>query len=213
MLILLFLQRDDLPVQGATLKPIATLRKIWREHRDLARIFHVSFGLEFFYATMTIYTPIYLLSLGLTWEQIGIIFTIMIIPFVILEYPLGILADKKMGEKELLIGSIIIATILTFSFAFISLPSVFLWASLLFISRIGISGIEVLRDSYFYKQVDGNDLDIIAFFRMARPLSNIVSAVIVVPLLFVFPIEATFILVAGVVGSSLFSILFLKDTR
>jgi MFS-type transporter involved in bile tolerance (Atg22 family) len=130
-----------------------------------------------------------------------------------LEYPLGILADKKMGEKELLIGSIIIATILTFSFAFISLPSVFLWASLLFISRIGISGIEVLRDSYFYKQVDGNDLDIIAFFRMARPLSNIVSAVIVVPLLFVFPIEATFILVAGVVGSSLFSILFLKDTR
>lgn len=213
VLILLFLRRENATVHGVVLRPWTTLKKIWRERKDLARIFHVSFGLEFFYATMTIYTPIYLLSLGLNWEQIGIIFTIMIIPFVILEYPLGVLADKRMGEKELLIGSILIASISTFSFAFLSSPSVALWSGILLFSRIGISGIEVLRDSYFYKQVDGDDLDIIAFFRMARPLSNILSAIIVIPLLFVFPVKTIFFLVAFVVGSSFFSVLFLKDTR
>jgi MFS family permease len=124
ILILLFLRRENRIVHGAALKPWVTLRKIWRERRDLARIFHVSFGLEFFYATMTIYTPIYLLSLGLDWEQIGIIFTIMLIPFVTLEYPIGILADQKTGEKELLIGAIIIASLATGSFAFLSIPSV-----------------------------------------------------------------------------------------
>lgn len=213
LLILLFLRRENRIVHGTTLKPWTTLKKIWRERRDLARIFHVSFGLEFFYATMTIYTPIYLLSLGLDWEQIGIIFTIMLIPFVTLEYPLGILADKKTGEKELLIVAIIIASCATFSFAFLSIPSVAIWASVLFFSRIGIAGIEVLRDSYFYKQVDGDDLDIIAFFRMARPLSNILSAIIVIPLLFIFPVKIIFLLVAFVLGSSLFSVFFLKDTR
>jgi MFS family permease len=213
ILILLFLRRENRIVHGAALKPWVTLRKIWRERRDLARIFHVSFGLEFFYATMTIYTPIYLLSLGLDWEQIGIIFTIMLIPFVTLEYPIGILADQKTGEKELLIGAIIIASLATGSFAFLSIPSVAIWAGILLFSRIGIAGIEVLRDSYFYKQVDGDDLDIIAFFRMARPLSNIISAVIVIPLLFIFPIKIIFILVSIVMGSSLFSVFFLKDTR
>lgn len=213
ILILLFLRRENRIVHGVALKPWATLKKIWFERRDLARIFHVSFGLEFFYATMTIYTPIYLLSLGLDWEQIGVIFTIMLIPFVTLEYPLGILADKKTGEKELLIGSIIIASLCTFSFAFLSLPSVAIWAGILLFSRIGIAGIEVLRDSYFYKQVDGDDLDIIAFFRMARPLSNILSAIIVIPLLFIFPIKIIFFLVASVMASSLFSVFYLRDTR
>ncbi len=213
ILILLFLRRENRIIHGAALRPLTTLKKIWRERRDLARIFHISFGLEFFYATMTIYTPIYLLSLGLDWHQIGIIFTIMLLPFVTLEYPLGILADKKTGEKELLIAAIVIASLATCSFAFLSTPSVAIWASVLLFSRIGIAGIEVLRDSYFYKQVDGDDLDIIAFFRMARPLSNILSAIIVIPLLFVFPVKIIFFLVASVMGSSLFSALFLRDTR
>ncbi|MGB5018566.1 MAG: MFS transporter, partial [Candidatus Moraniibacteriota bacterium] len=201
ILILVFLRREYRVVQGIDLKPLATLKKIWYERKDLARIFHVSFGLEFFYATITIYTPIYLISLGLTWDQLGIIFTIMLLPFVTLEYPIGILADKKTGEKELLITGIIIASLATVSFAFLTTLSIAIWAAVLLFSRIGIATIEVLRDSYFYKQVDGDDLDIIAFFRMARPLSNIISAIIVIPLLFIFPIKIIFFLVAFVMGS------------
>ena len=39
---------------------------------------------------MIIYTPIYLHEhLLLGWDQIGFIFTIMLLPFIILEFPLG----------------------------------------------------------------------------------------------------------------------------
>ena len=60
---------------------------------------------------MVIYTPIYLHEhIGLPWSDIGIIFTIMLLPFVLFEFPAGKLADGKWGEKEPpIIGIILIA--------------------------------------------------------------------------------------------------------
>ncbi|MCX6742791.1 MAG: MFS transporter, partial [Candidatus Parcubacteria bacterium] len=79
-----------------------TLAQILK-NKDLRKIFMVSFLLQLFYAVEVVYGPIYLnQNIGLNWEQIGIIFTFMLIPFVIFEYPAGYLADKYWGEKELL---------------------------------------------------------------------------------------------------------------
>lgn len=198
ILSLLFLRKEpDTGLASLDLKPFAVIRKMLQE-KDLARIYAVSFSLEFFFVAMTIYMPIYLLSIGMLWADIGKVFTIMLIPFVILQYPLGWIADKFTGEKEFLLAGIFLSGTSTLLVAFVATPSVAIWAGLLFLTRIGAATIEVLRDAYFYKQIDGNDLDIISFFRTARPMANILAALILVPLLLFFPLPIVFIVVASV---------------
>lgn len=204
--------RNDNAVYQQKLSLRHTIHKMFYQ-KNLLRIYAISFALEFFYVMMIVYMPLYLRSLQFSWQDIGIIFTIMLIPFVLLQYPLGILADKRMGEKELLVSSIAIVFGSTFVLGFLGAQDLWLWAAVLFTTRIGVAGIEILRDSYFYKQIDGEDLDVIAFFRTARPVANIIGAVLSAGLLFFFPLTSIFFMVAGVVFLSLFVALSLRDTR
>lgn len=181
--------------------------------KNLFRIYHISFAMEFFYAMMIVYTPLYLRSLDFSWNEIGLIFTVMLLPFVFLQYPLGILADKRLGEKEMLIGSIVIVILSTAALGFLGVQSLWVWGAALFLTRVGIAGIEVLRDSYFYKQIDGDHMDMIAFFRTARPAANILGALISAVLLLFFPLESIFFLVALVLLFSLFTAFSLEDTE
>lgn len=80
-------------------------------------------------------------------------------------------------------------------------------------TRVGIAGIEILRDSYFYKQIDGDALNIISFFRTARPLANIAAATISAVLLLFFPLWTIFIVVSFALLFSLVEACFLRDTK
>jgi len=178
-----------------------SIQKIWQEP-GLRIIYGISFTMEFFYALMIVYMPLHLLDLGIAWEQIGVLFTIMLIPFVLIEYPLGILADKRKSEKELLILSLIIAILSTASLILIATPDFTALAVLLFMTRVGIAGVEVLRDSYFYKQVDADDTDVIAFFRTTRSLANVIGTIGLLFLFLFFPLIvflylAVFVLLIG----------------
>lgn len=213
LLLLCFLRKEPpVGIQPITLNLTSMLRKVFRE-KDLFRIYLVSFSLEFFFVVMTIYMPIHLRQIGMEWSQIGTIFTIMLIPFVLLQYPLGWIADKRMGEKELLLAGVALSGISTIVVGFISTPSVMLWAGLLFATRIGAATIEVLRDSYFYKQIDANDLDIISFFRTTRPVANIFSAIILAPFLIFYPLQSVFFVVSGIFMLSFLAGLSLRDTE
>ena len=63
--------------------------------------------------------------------------------------------------------------------------------------------IEVLRDSYFYKRIDGEDVDLINFFRTAMPVGNVFAALASFILLFFFSLKWVFILIALVIFSAL----------
>lgn len=90
------------------------------KHHSTYKIMASNFLLQFFYAWMVIYTPIYLKTyMGFDWQVIGLIFTIMLFPFAILEAPLGRLADERWGEKEMLSAGFIIIAISTAVLAFI----------------------------------------------------------------------------------------------
>ncbi len=187
----------------------------WRKIRttpDILRIYGVSFALEFFYVVMIVYMPLRLLDLGFSWTQIGLIFTVMLLPFVIIQYPLGVLADKRWGEKEMLLIALAILAVSTGVAAFSSSTSLGFWMVVLFVTRIGAAAIEVLRDAYFYKQIDGDDGDIIAFFRTTRPTANIVVAILGAVLLLWFPLTIVFILSVLVSVSVLCMTFSLKDT-
>ena len=190
------------------------IKKVYAR-KNISRIYLISFALEFFYALAVIYTPIYLLDIGMSWEKIGWIFTAMLIPFVILQYPMGLLADKKIGEKELIIISLVIVAISTLAIYFIGSTSILIWSLVLFSTRIGAAILEIMRDSYFYKRIDGHDIDLINFFRTAQSTAYIVSAVVAF-LIFRFfpggqPIKIIFLAVAATVFLSIYPAVRLKD--
>jgi len=153
---------------------IMELMKLVWSRRDVLKVYYIAFILDFFYSTMIIYSPMYLTNLGLTLNEISVIFTIMLVPFIVLQYPAGRLADKKYGEKKMLIFSFLIMTISVGAIYFISSKSVLIWSIVLFATRIGAALVEVLRDSYFYKRIDGQDVEIIDFFRTSKPIAYIV---------------------------------------
>ena len=181
--------------------------------KDILKIYYISFILEFFYSIMIIFTPIYLRNNGLNWNQIGIIFTIMLIPFVILPYPIGKLADKKFGEKEMIFVSLFFMAISTWLIYYIKTDSLVTWSIVLFMTRIGASALQTLRDSYFYKKIDGHDVDLINFFRTTGPASYIIAATLSFFILKSFPVIFIFPILSIIIATGLFPALTMKDNK
>lgn len=194
------------------MKIFQILRKVWKK-KDVMRIYYVSCVLEFFFAMMVIYMPIYLRNLGYSWESIGWIFTFMLVPFLLIQYPIGVLADRKTGEKEFIIFSILIMAVATGYVYFIGTATIAIWAMVLFVTRIGASSIEVLRDSYFFKKVDATDVDMIDFFRTASPAGYIMAAAVSSLVLIFFPVKAIFALVGIVALSALWPVFRMTDNK
>ncbi len=189
--------------------------KIILKRKNLAKIFWAQFLLSFFYAWMVIYMPIYLHDhIGFDWKTIGIMFTIMLLPFFLLEMPLGKLADKKFGEKEILNLGFLITGVSTASLAFMTSNNVVLWAVLLFITRIGASMIEVSSETYFFKKIDGDNANILNLFRVLRPLAYVLSPIIASILLIFIGMNYLFIVLGIIVMVGGISIeMNLKDTK
>ena len=156
-----------------------TIRTIKKNH-NLHAIIAVQFVLNFFYAWIVIYTPLYLHDyLNIPIETfLGIIMPITLLPFVIFQIILGKLADRRFGEKEILVTGIIIMAVATSALSFITTASILVWALALFTTRIGASAMEIMAESYFYKQVKPQDVHIITFLYIIR-----MSAYLIAPIL------------------------------
>lgn len=170
--------------------------------------------LECFYATMVIYMPIYLSTyLDYAWKDIGIIFTVMLLPFVIFEIPAGALSDKKLGEKELLFFGLLIMGCASLFIPFLGYGTIITWAALLFTTRIGASILEIETESYFFKQVGTDNTGIISTFRAMRPLSYIIAPMAVSILLIAIPLKFIFFVLGICVCLGSLTVLPIKDTK
>lgn len=159
-----------------------TIKCLWQDKTkridDLRHILVIDFLLNFFFAIMVVYMPLYLHNhLALAWNEIGLIFSIMLIPFVILEIPLGEIADRWLGEKEILIGGIIITALATIACFLLEAPIWWLWAILLFLTRVGAATTEVMKEAYLFKKTSSQDAGIIALSRINVPLSYLIGPI------------------------------------
>ena len=190
-----------------------TIKKV-RKSKPIKNIFISQFFLKFFYSWMVVYMPIYLHDhIGFDWPTISIIFTIMLLPFILFEIPAGRIADKWCGEKELLSAGFIVTALFTMVIPFILIPSFIIWTAILFMTRVGASVVEISTESYFFKHVEGNDADIISFFRMARPLAYIAGPIVAMIALNFLPFQYIFLVLGIIMFFGLKYSLALKDTR
>ena len=182
--------------------------------KDLRNIDVSHYLLQFFYAWMVIYTPIFLHDqLGIPWDSVGTIFSIMLFAFVLTQIPLGRLADKYLGEKRLLIVGFIIIGITTLLLYFLPYFTLPLLALILFGTRIGASCVEVLTESYFFKKVDKSEAGEMSIFRNTYPVAYIIAPIIAGGILQFFPVQYLFLILGIIMLSGIFFIIPIKDTK
>ncbi len=184
------------------------------KNKNLYNIFASNFLLQLFYAYMVIYVPMYLEKyIGFSWSEIGMMFTIMLLPFVFFEVPVGELADEKYGEKEFLSIGFLIMGLSTIFISFVTAKVFWIWATLLFITRVGASFVEISTESYFFKQVNPDKSDVISFFRISRPLSFIIGPILATLTLEFIQFQYIFILIGALMIVGTKYSLALNDTK
>ncbi len=165
-------------------------------NKNIRAIVGVNFLLQFFYAIMVIYTPIYLIDhIGFDWETLGIIFTIMLLPFILLGIPVGKIIDKGVSEKKLITVGFIVMALATFCLLLIQTKTIILWAIILFTTRFGAALVETASEIYFFKRSEVTDTDILSIFRDMSPFAYIVAPITATLLLLIFPFKVLFILI------------------
>ncbi|MFA6006328.1 MAG: MFS transporter [Candidatus Paceibacterota bacterium] len=188
--------------------------RVLNRNVNIRKIFISTFVLEFFYTWMTIYTPLYLHQYaGFAWSDIGFIFMIMLLPFVFFELPLGVIADRYLGEQEILTAGFIIAAVSTAGLYFLGYTSIVPWAALLFLTRTGASAIEIMNETYFFKQIGPRDAGVIAFFRNARQFNYIVAPIVAIILLQIMPMQGLFLALGIVMLVGAYNASSLQDTE
>lgn len=146
--------------------------------------------LHVFYGWTVIYLPIYLIDhIGFSWGEVGIILSIMLLPFIIFQIPIGKMEDRYHDEKHILVLGFSIMAASFMLIPFIQEKSLILWAAVLFVSRIGASIVEVSSESYFFKHISSSNAGFISFFRMTRAIPYfIIPPIVGATLMFVdFP--------------------------
>jgi MFS family permease len=190
-----------------------TIKKTYKR-KNVRHIMFINFLLRFFYAWMVIYMPIYLNQvIGFSWGQIGGIFSIMLLPFVLFELPLGKLADTKYGEKEILTTGFLVLSIATGALAFLTTTSFIIWASALFLTRTGASMVEIMMESYFFKHIDGSDSPTLSLFRIMQPAAYVIAPLAASISFYLVPFNFLFLILSIITLYGIRHGLALVDTR
>ncbi|MDQ2932826.1 MAG: MFS transporter, partial [bacterium] len=195
------------------LSPVKLIKHIY-SNKNWDKLFFANIILQTFFAWMVVYSPIYLHTvIGFSWTEIGIIVTIMLLPFSIIQYPLGRLADKKYGEKEIMAIGFTIIGLATIFMAFINTNSLWIWAGALFISRIGAAAVEIMLEVYFFKTVPVKDSAVLGMFRITRPLALFIAPIITFVGLMYTTHQNLFLIIGTITLIGLYPALTIKDTR
>jgi len=192
---------------------IKSLKEMYKNH-NLRGAFWLAMLLNVFFNAAVVFIPIYLNRvLGFSWTDLGLIFSIMLIPFLFVEIPAGFLADKYIGEKEMFGVGYVIIIICLCLFAVSTSTNLWFWAALLFISRIGAALVEAMRESYFFKNVKNEDVDKINLFRTAIPFGYLIGSLLSVIVLLFLPINYIFLVTAIFICSAFPFLAIIKDTK
>jgi MFS family permease len=186
--------------------------KLWWKTKAVRRTTLARLTLDTFFAFMIIYMPLYLNGvLGFEWSVIGIMFTIMLLPFVIFQWPVGEFADRFIGEKEFMIIGFLIIGMSLLLMPYLE-ATVLIWTLVLFLSRVGASFVEVTTESYFFKHVDASETGLLSIHRLTRPFSVVLASSVAIFALNLVSFEKIFFILAIIIFFGLKQALKLRDT-
>ncbi|MCA9363149.1 MFS transporter [Candidatus Kaiserbacteria bacterium] len=191
----------------------SAIRTFW-EKTNIRNVFLSHFSLQMFFMAMVVYCPIYLTDhIGLSWTEFGVVMFFAQLAYVLFEYPVGLIADRYIGEKEMMGFGFLILTISLSWMSFVSVDSVLVWSIIMFTTRVGASLVEVTTESYFFKQTKSSDAQIISFFRITRPLAYVLGAMLASLALLYLPFNLLFCAFALLMIPAMFFTSSIVDTK
>ncbi len=166
---------------------IKSLQKFYL-NKPLRKILSTYFLISFFHAWFNIYLPIYLhTEIGFPLPiVIGFMIPVALLPFLLVQFPVGKIVDKKHNERELLVIGFVILGGATVLLSFLTSQNIILWILLIAIGRIGLAMIEVVAETFFYKKIDASNPNLISVFDSLGPLATIVAPLLATLILFPF---------------------------
>lgn len=211
--ILLWYFKDFKDPPYTQLNALKAIRGFWIR-KDIRSVFIVHFVLQMFFMCMVVFSPLYLIgTIGLTWIDFGIIMFFAQMAYVICEYPIGVIADKYIGEKEMMALGLMILAIGTAWISFVTVPSVLVWSVIMFSVRVGASFVEVTTEVHFFKNTTSSDAQIISFFRVTRPLAYVAGAILASISLLYLPFNLLFVVFALIMIPAMFVTLDIVDSK
>lgn len=190
LLILRFRRFPDPAYDHATVRDV--LRTV-RGDADLGRTALLYLFLRIFFTFMVIYTPLYLRTVvGFSWEEIGVMFTIMLIPLVAFELPFGKIADRFLGEKELLVAGFLVMAGSAGAMGLLEPAGFAAWTAALFASRVGAAAVESMTETHFFRRVGSGNAGLIGLFRLAIPAATVATPLAAIAILAVASMNALF---------------------
>jgi MFS family permease len=122
-----------------------------------------------------------------------------LIPFFLIQLPLGRLADKRHDEREFLVIGFALLALATMLLSFITSENFILWAGLIALGRVGAAIVQIMTETYFYKQIDASNVNLISMFRSLRPVGTICAPLVAtIALLFIASYQYLF-LILGII--------------
>lgn len=191
----------------------STIRSVWVVS-DLRNVMCAHFLLQMFFVWTVIYIPLYLATeIGLPWSEIAAIIAVGMSAYVLFEWPLGYIADRFIGEKEIMALGFVVLAVSSSWIAFMNEATIVGWMVLIFITRVGASMVEASTESYFFKHTTGGDAGAISLFRLLRPLATIFGALLGSAVLLYLPFSLSFIILGAIMVPGIYFTVALKDTK
>lgn len=213
ILLILLRFRSFQDPQYSTANPIAAVRDFWRD-TNIRFSLLAQFMLQIVFSWMVIYVPLYLATeIGLSWTAIGTIISLGLIAYVLLEFPIGYLADNNFGEKEMMSLGFMIISFCVIGITVLQTTYILPWIALMFTIRIGASLVETTVESYFFKHTKGDDTNYMSFFRLTRPLAITCGGMLGSASLLFFPLSHIFVILGSLTISGVYFAYQLVDTR
>jgi MFS family permease len=171
-----------------------TLRCILAD-RETRSVIVANTMLQCFFIWEPVYIPLYLhLSLGMPWDVLGPLFALMLVPYLLIELPMGFLEDRFRGGRLVMTLGFVVLAVSLAAFALVGTGThLLVIAAILVAMSVGAALIEITAQTSFFRNVGGKDAETVSFFRMTRPLGMLVGPVIGSFLLGLMPLEYVFI--------------------
>ncbi len=184
--------------------------------RNLAAVTFGHFLLYSFYIWAPLYIPAYLHDvLGIPWSSLGWMFSVMLIPYILVEYPAGWIADRFLGDKELMLAGFLVAGSALAAVSMISFSTpIPLILIILVSSRVGSALIESMTEGHFFRRVSEKDMNSISVFRGVWPVANIIAPIAGSLILLFGNLQTLFVLTGGFVAlAGATATFFIRDFR
>lgn len=150
----------------------------WKNFRDfisvkeLRQSFIITFGMYFWWSTQAVYMPLALSNLGYSQAIVGLVFSLSIIPLLLLEFH-ATDGAKKFGVRRYLAMGFALLSIVLFLFTFAA-PSLLI--KLMILVNIGAAFIEPNKEVFFFKAVKPEDQDrFYGIYNASYPMAYIIA--------------------------------------